>query len=267
MTAGSTGDGGEMAPMNTGPREWDAGTYHRVSDSQHSWGLEVIERLALQGDETVLDAGCGTGRVTEVIVEKLPNGRVIAVDGSEQMVEKARETLGDDVDVFHADLVDLELDEPVDAVFSNAVFHWIEDHDLLFKRIYAVLRPGGRLIAQCGGRGNVAALVEVIIEVASDPRFASSFESLPSMWNFNGPEETEPRLVAAGFTDAHCWLENKIVAPEDPKAFLRTVTLGPFLDALPAEDRDEFVDRVAERMGTPLELEYVRLNIDARKPD
>ena len=85
--------------MNTGPREWDAETYDAVSDPQFEWGMEVLERLELRGDETALDAGCGSGRVTAELLERLPEGRVIAVDGSEAMIEKARERLGDRADL------------------------------------------------------------------------------------------------------------------------------------------------------------------------
>ncbi len=251
--------------MNTGPRDWDAETYHRVSDMQLGWGMEVLERLPLNGDETVLDAGCGTGRLTAVLAERLPDGRVIAVDGSDAMVAKARETLGGGVEVFQADLAELELLEPVDAVFSNAVFHWIMNHDALFSRMFAALRPGGRMVVQCGGHGNVASLARVIAAVGADPRFASSLEGIEPMWNFATPEETKPCLEAAGFVDVRCWLEPKPVIRDDAFDALRACALGPILDQLPEGDRDEFTRRVAERMGTPLKLDYVRLNIDARR--
>ena len=246
------------------PREWDADVYDRVSDPQFEWSVEVIERLAPQPDEIVLDAGCGSGRVTEELARRA--GRVIAVDASEGMVEKARERLGLDADVRVADLSELDLGEKVDAVFSNAVFHWIPDHDRLFARLYDMLRPGGRLVAQCGARGNVAALVRVIIEVAAQERFERHFRDFKGGWNFATPEETSERLKAAGFEDVNCWLQEKLVRPEEPLAFLRTVTLGPHLGRLPEELRDPFAQAVADAMGEPLELDYVRLNIEARRP-
>jgi trans-aconitate 2-methyltransferase len=252
--------------MNTGPREWDAQVYDRVSDIQVGWSHEVVERLALVGDETLLDAGCGSGRVTENLLARLPNGRVIAVDASEAMVEKARERLGPDADVRVADLAELELGEQVDAIFSNAVFHWIPDHDRLFARLHEALEPGGRLVAQCGGKGNVASLVRVLIDVVAQDRFAHHFGDFKGMWNFATAEETEERLRAAGFEDVNCWLQEKLVQPEEPLAFLRTVTLGPHLSQLPEELRDPFAEAVLEQMGEPLMLDYVRLNIEARRP-
>ncbi len=253
-------------PSHTGPREWDAEVYHRVSESQHRWGLEVLERLPLRGDETVLDAGCGSGRVTEALVERLPRGRVIAVDGSEEMVKKARQVLGPGVEVRFEDLSELEQGDPVDAIFSNAVFHWIRDHARLFSRLRAALAPGGRLVAQCGGKGNVASLAAVIQAVAEIPEYRPHLETSSRPWNFATAEGTSARLEGAGFTDVRCWLESREVRPEHPREFLRVVSLGIHLAQLPAELRDRFVAEVSERMGDPLILDYVRLNIDARAP-
>ena len=158
--------------MNT-TRDWDAHTYHRVSTPMVQWAEVVLDRLQLRGDETVLDAGCGSGRVTAMLLERLPRGRIVAVDGSPSMVAAAREALpADRVETMVCDLVDLELIEPVDAVFSNAVFHWISDHDRLFARLHAALRPGGQLVAQCGGEGNIAALKAVMREVGEREPYA-----------------------------------------------------------------------------------------------
>ncbi|HEU4571151.1 MAG TPA: methyltransferase domain-containing protein, partial [Candidatus Limnocylindrales bacterium] len=155
-----------------GTRDWDATTYDRVSTPQQDWARPVVERLPLRGDETVLDAGCGTGRVTAMLLERLPAGRVIAVDGSAAMVAEARAFLDPErTVVIHSDLVDLELDEQVDAVFSNAVFHWIADHERLFATLHAALAPGGRLEAQCGGAGNVAGFMAAVAEVVAERSF------------------------------------------------------------------------------------------------
>ena len=131
------------------PRDWNAGSYERMSAPIEAMGRDVLSRLELVGDETVLDAGCGTGRVTAALLERLPRGRVIADDGSPSMIEQARERLGDDrVEFLVADLAELELPERVDAVLSTATFHWVPDHDALFARLFDVLQPGGQLVAQ-----------------------------------------------------------------------------------------------------------------------
>jgi trans-aconitate 2-methyltransferase len=254
-------------PMNTGAREWDAETYDAVSDPQFEWGMEVLERLELRGDEVVVDAGCGSGRVTAELVSRLPKGRVIAVDGSAAMVEKAKERLGEDADYLVSDLLELELEEPVDLVFSTATLHWIPDHDALFRRLRAALKPGGRLVAQCGGQGNVATHTQVIAAVAADPEYAQHLTQAKGLWNFAGPEETESRLRDAGFADVRCWLQPKPVQPARPLEFISTVTLGPILDQLPEEKRKPFAEAVLAASEQPLTLGYVRLNMEATAPD
>jgi trans-aconitate 2-methyltransferase len=251
---------------HSGPREWDADTYDRVAEVQLEWGMAVLPRLPLRGDETVLDAGCGSGRLTERLVERLPEGRVLAVDASEDMVRKARERLGDSADVWQADLASLELEAPADAIFSNAVFHWILDHEQLFARLHSALAPGGRLVAQCGGEGNVASLRRVLRATSAQDPFAEHFAGFGGLWNFASAEETADRLRAAGFGDVETSLEPWPVRPAHPRDFLKTVTMGPHLAVLPEALHDRFVDAVQAAMGDPLELDYVRLNIDARRP-
>jgi trans-aconitate 2-methyltransferase len=252
--------------MNTGPRDWDAETYDRVSDPQFEWGVEVLERLQLAGDETVLDAGVGSGRVAELLLQRIPEGRLIALDGSAAMVEKARERLGDKVEFLVMDLAELELAEAVDVVFSTATFHWVTDHDNLFRRIHGVLKHGGRLHAQCGGAGNVAQHARDIATVASRPEFADHYEEMAMMWNFSTPEDTERRLRAAGFDQVRAWLEPKPLSPPEPREFMRTVTLGPHLQLLPEEKRNSFLDQVMQETEQPVTLDYVRLNIEAVRP-
>lgn len=249
--------------INTGPREWDAETYDAVSDPQFEWGTEVLERLDLRGDERVLDAGCGSGRVSSELLKRIPNGQLIAVDGSEAMIAKSKERLGEDATYLVADLSELEIEQPVDLIFSTATFHWIVDHDRLFQRLHAALHPGGRLVAQCGGEGNVAEYAKAIAAAAARPEFAKHFEGMAGIWNFAPPGPTEERLRGAGFAEARCWLQPKPVTPAQPLEFASTVTLGPHLARLPEELRRPFAEAVLAEAGEPLRLDYVRLNIEA----
>ncbi|MEA2309813.1 MAG: trans-aconitate 2-methyltransferase [Thermoleophilaceae bacterium] len=246
-------------------RDWDASTYERVSDPQVEWARQVLDRLPLRGDETVLDAGCGTGRVTQLLLERLPRGRVVAVDAAPAMVEAASAALGERATVFQADLMELRLDEPVDAAFSNAVFHWVPDHERLFERLHDALRPGGRLVAQCGGRGNIAAFHELAAEVGREEPFEEHLAEWEGPWNFAGPEETRERLERAGFVDVDTSLQDWPVVPDEPRDYVRTVVLGYHLLRLPEELRDRYVDAVVERAGPRPTLGYVRLNIAARR--
>ena len=249
--------------INTGPREWDADTYDEVSDPQFEWGTEVLGRLELRGDESVVDAGCGSGKVTEKLLDRLPEGRLLAVDGSEQMIAKARERLGERASYLVADLSELQVAEPVDLIFSTATFHWIADHDNLFTRLRAALKPGGRLVAQCGGHGNVAEHAQAIATVAARPEFSAHLSQMAGIWNFAGPDETEARVRTAGFGEARCWLQPKPVTPPDPLAFTSTVTLGPLLAQLPEDLRRPFAEAILDESAKPLTLDYVRLNIEA----
>ena len=247
-------------------RAWDAEAYDRVSDVQVAWARPVLDRLPLRGDETVLDAGCGSGRVTAMLVERLPHGHVIGVDSSAGMVEHARAALGDTAEVFVADLTELKLEHPVDAVFSNAVFHWIPDHRRLFSRLHDGLRPGGRLVAQCGGKGNIEAFIALVDEVRAEAPFAAHLADFERTWRFPDAEETGTRLGEAGFNEVRTWLEPSRVVRDDPADFLKTIVLGVHLEGLPEELHDPFVEEILARVHGPLELDYVRLNIDAVRP-
>jgi trans-aconitate 2-methyltransferase len=251
--------------MSTRPRDWDAATYDRVSDIQLRWATEQLERLPLRGDETVVDAGCGSGRVTAMLADRLPRGRVYGVDVAPSMAEHAAAALGDRATILCQDLMDLSLPESVDVVFSNATFHWIKDHDALFTAIHGVLKPGGRLVAQCGGKGNIDAFRRLADEVASEVRYARHFEDWERPWNYAGDDETAQRLQRTGFTEVQTWLEPKSVTPSDARAFVRTVCLVRHLDPLPPAEREPFIDQVLARAGDPLVLDYVRLNMTARR--
>jgi trans-aconitate 2-methyltransferase len=226
----------------------------------------LFERLALQGDEVVLDAGCGSGRVTEKLLARVPRGRVIGVDAAPSMVAEARALLGERATVIQSDLVALELDEPVAAVFSSAVFHWIPDHDALFARLHAALRPGGRIVAQCGGAGNIDGFRGHANAVAEREPYAPYFAGWAGPWNYASAEVTAERLERAGFTDVRTWLETYDADVDEPDAYVRTVVLRPHIERLPEELRDAYVADVLAATGEPLVLDYVRLNLDARRP-
>ena len=249
------------------PRDWDADSYDRISGPQVEMARPVLARLELRGDETVLDAGCGSGRVTKLLLERLPRGHVVAVDAAPSMVARARTELPEDrVTVIEADLAGLEVDDPVDVVFSTAVFHCVPDHDRLFASLHRALRPGGRLVAQCGGEGNVEGFLAAAREAAEQEPFAPYLAGWSGPWYFASVEETGQRLERAGFGDVDVWSEPHPAVPQHPEEYLRTVCLGHHLGQLPDGLRDPFVRAVGERCGQPLELDYVRLNITARRP-
>jgi trans-aconitate 2-methyltransferase len=250
------------SPQGPGPdrADWDAVAYDRVADPMTRWGVVVLDRLSLAGHERVLDAGCGSGRVTERLCERLPRGEVVALDLSAAMLAQAGQRLarfGGRVRLVRADLARPLPLRPVDAVFSTATFHWVKDHDALFAGLAAVLRSGGPLVAQCGGAGN--------IERVHAAARAAGVDLNPT--HFATPSDTEHRLRAAGFVDVRCWLQQEPtpLAPGAPiETYLRTVCLRRHLEVLPASEREPFVRQVARRLGQPT-IDYVRLNILARR--
>jgi trans-aconitate 2-methyltransferase len=267
-----------MSSKNTDLREWNAASYHLVANPHVDWGRAVLERLPVRGDETVIDAGCGTGRLTELLLERLPEGRVIAVDQSANMLARAEEHLrpryGDRVAFERHDLAALPHVGAADAIFSTATFHWIRDHAALFTTLFRALKPGGWLVAQCGGENNIRAVEQRAMAILRTPPFAAHVGDWPGPWHFAGAEETERRLAAAGFIDVAA---NSIDAPvvlDDEGAyreFLETVVLGTHLARLPDDVlRQDFLDRMVAGGATddpPWSLAYTRLNLQGRRPE
>lgn len=269
-----------MADRPNGPatelREWNAASYHKVANPHVDWGRAVLERLPLRGDETVVDAGCGTGRLTALLLERLPHGRVIALDQSANMLEEAGAHLtprfGARVELRQANLATLDLDKVADAIFSTATFHWITDHDRLFANLYRALRPGGWLVAQCGGGPNIAALNAEARRLMREEPFAAHFGDWTGPWLFAGPEETIAGLRDAGFVEADAHLVEAPVTLESEDAFrefLTTVVFGTHLGRLPEDLREPFIDRLVRWSAgqeVPWHLDYWRLNLIGRRP-
>ena len=254
--------------------EWDAHAYEAAaSDVQWAWGRKLLERRKWRGDERVLDAGCGPGGLTEHILAQVPRGHVHAVDHDASMVNRARERLakfGARVKVTQADLLHLEGVDAVDVVFSNAVLHWIRDHDAAFEAFVHHLKPGGQLLLQCGGEGNLERSRGAAREILSSPDFERFFRGWEPPWRYEDDASTQERLFIAGFTDPEVTLEEAPTVFPDRASFekfSRAVVLRPYLQVLPDEKaRDRFVERYVARMEggkAGFVLDYVRLNVSA----
>lgn len=247
-------------------RQWDGATYDRVADPQTRWGGAVLERLSLRGDETALDCGCGSGRVTEQLLARVPRGTVIALDASPSMLDEARRRLapaGERVRFVQADLLDLSPatlapDAPVDAIFSSATFHWIPDHPRLFANLASVLRAGGQLSAQCGAAGNISRLLAVAKSVGLERTHS---------WEYATAEATCERLEAAGFEHVQVWTHEEPTRFDDETElteFLQTVCFGAAIAAMDEQDQRALMRDVVAAMPEPV-IDYVRLNMVARR--
>jgi trans-aconitate 2-methyltransferase len=255
----------ERAPPPA-PSDWDGGTYDKISDPMTRWGTAVLDRLVLAGGETVLDAGCGSGRVTEQLLGRLPGGRVVGLDAAPSMLAEAGRRLapfGDRVTLVHGDLLELTPATlqglaPVDAVLSTATFHWVLDHDRLFRNLAAVMRPGAQLEAQCGAAGNIRGLLAAVRSVGGERA---------GTWLYATPEDTRRRLADAGFGDVEVWTheEPTPLEPGEPlETYLATVCLRVHVADMADDERRRFLRAVAKAMPEPV-IDYVRLNISARR--
>jgi trans-aconitate 2-methyltransferase len=258
-------------------REWNAAAYHRLSRPQVSWGKKVLAGLRLRGDEVLMDGGCGTGRLTAELLEALPEGRVVGVDISENMLAAAREHLGPQfgsrTQLVAADLQHLPFEQAFDGIFSTAAFHWVPDQKQLFFSLLCALRPGGWLRAQCGGAPNLARLRQRIDQLATTRKFAAYLAGFPSPWVYHSAQEAADLLKEVGFRKTQTNLEPALTVFENAESFsefVRTVIVRLHLEQIPDRtQRTEFVDELTRQASTddpPFALDYWRLNLGGTRP-
>jgi len=266
-------------PENNPPQshEWDATAYHRLSGPQVSWGKKVLSTLKLRGDEFLMDAGCGTGRLTAELLQHLPEGRVVGVDVSQNMLATARDHLHlhfrDHVYFVAADLQNLPFERAFDGIFSTAAFHWVPDHLRLFRSLFIALRPGGWLRAQCGGGPNLARLRARMDALMAAPKCAPFFSRFRNPWVYNDADTAAELLRQAGFVDIETSLEPAQTVLENAEIyseFVRSVIVRRPLEEIPEPPlRAEFVAELARQAANddpPFSLDYWRLKLSGNVP-
>jgi trans-aconitate 2-methyltransferase len=258
---------------------WNAKDYAKHSSTQQAWARELIAKLNLCGHESVLDIGCGDGKVTAEIAGYVPDGSVVGVDNSKEMIELASANFTKDkypnLSFQVTDAGKLSFQEKFDVVFSNAALHWIKDHRPVIAGIQKALKPGGRILLQMGGKGNAESILSILEEMMSESEWSKYFSGFAFSYGFYEPEEYMAWISEAGLNPIRIELIPKIM-PYDKRdglaGWFRTTWL-PYLEQVPEERREEFITRLIDKYieKHPLDHEgkihvnMVRLEVEAIK--
>jgi trans-aconitate methyltransferase len=263
--------------MTSTPSDWNASDYAKNSSAQLVWAQELIEKLALQGTETLLDIGCGDGKISARLAEILKHGQVLGVDASPAMIQLAARQFPPqtfpNLSFVEMDAADLHLPRRFDVAFSNATLHWVKDQSAVLRGVHACLNPRGRLLFQLGGRGNADDVMAVITRLITQPHWAPYFTDFTPPYNFCGDQEYSSWLRAARFRPLRVELIQKDMTHPNPAGllgWLRT-TWFPYTDRLPVDLREPFLAQVVENYlhAHPLDVlgqthvGMVRLEVEA----
>jgi trans-aconitate 2-methyltransferase len=259
--------------------QWNPEDYEKNSSAQKGWGETLIEKLQLSGDEQVLDIGCGDGTLTALIATRLPRGSVTGIDLSGEMIAHAsyRYPAPDypNCHFISIDAREMVFEAQFDIAFSNAALHWVPEQGLLLERVFRALKPGGRILFQMGGYGNVAEFFAVARAVMNEYAWRSYFTGFSPSWRFCSDPEYAALLEGAGFIPLRVELIPVDMVHENRQAlggWIRTTWL-PFLERLPGCKREEFITELEERylaFCSPdqegrTHVKMVRLEVEARK--
>jgi trans-aconitate 2-methyltransferase len=258
---------------------WSAADYASNSVVQQTWARELIAKLKLRGDERILDVGCGDGKITAEIARAIPNGTAVGVDASPQMIEFAGKTFPvskiPNLEFHVMDARKIQFLRKFDLVFSNAALHWVDDHQAFLRGAASVLKPGGRLIVSCGGKGNAHDVFLALRPEMRLKRWREFFRKMEASYFFHSPEEYQKWLPRFGFKTRSIKLAPKDATYQGRAGFatwLRTTWL-PYTQRVPEEVREEFIEAVVARYVArhPVDakglvhIRMVRLEIDAIK--
>ena len=259
--------------------QWDAREYQTSSSNQKKWAMELLSKLDLEGEERVLDIGCGDGEITALIARRVPRGFVVGIDSSKDMIELAIKRYPSEyypnLTFFLRDARAMDFDREFDAVFSNACLHWIIDHKSVLGGIKRCLKPSGKVLLQMGGRGNARTVLEALDDIIKESQWAQFFEGFVFPYGFYGPEEYRNWLGALGFKVVRAELLPKDMVHEGKgqfAAWLRTTWL-PYTQRVPETLREQFIAAVVERYAEKyspgndgnIHIRMVRLEVEAEK--
>ena len=267
-----------MPKVTVQPVKWNAADYAAHSSVQQAWARELMAKLALRGGEHLLDLGCGDGKVTAEIAQALPRGSATGVDASPQMIEFAKKTFPprrfSNLEFHVMDARQISFPRSFDLVFSNAALHWVDDHEAILRGAAAALKPGGRLVISCGGKGNAHDVFLALRPEMRLKRWCHFFRQMPKPYFFYTPADYEKWLPKSGFQIQSLKLAAKAAAYEGSDGFatwLRSTWI-PYVQRVPESLREEFIAAVTRRYlakhppeAGQVYVRMVRLEIDAVK--
>ncbi len=232
---------------------WDAKDYAKHSSVQQDWAKELASKLSLNGYESVLDIGCGDGKITADIATQIHKGRVIGMDNSKDMIELAsmnfpRETYPN-LSFQIGDASHLPFKEEFDVVFSNAALHWIKDHKPIISGIKNSLKPNGRILLQMGGKGNAASILAILDTLLEEKEWNTYFAGFEFPYGFHDTADYKSWLHEAGLTPLRVELIPKDMShrgKDGLAGWIRTTWL-PYTDRIPVQQKNDFISQLVDR--------------------
>lgn len=260
--------------------KWNPGDYEKSATAQYSWAIGLMSCLNHKGDERILDIGSGNGKITARLAEMVPRGTVVGIDISPDMVDYARNKYPPkkypNLSFQIGDASHLDFCEEFDIVVSFACLHWVKDHLPVLGGVFRSLMPGGRVLFQCGGKGNAADILTVTEELIRMVTWSEFFHDASSPYHFYGPEEYRKWLTQAGLKPLRVELIPKEMVHEGRvrlEGFLSTTWL-PYTERLPEGLRQDFISEIARRYidlypldeGGKVHVKMMRLEVEAERP-
>ena len=256
--------------------EFNSEKYKQASVHQKAWGKGLIYELELIGNERILDLGCGDGALTVELAKLVPDGFVLGIDASENMISTARrDHAGSNLQFERQDINAIDFEPEFDLVFSNATLHWIKDHKTLLKKVFKALKNKRTARFQFAADGNCSNLIQIIRDVMATREYADTFCEFDWPWYMPTVREYQVLLDEVPFEEKKVWSTDADRHFESAEAMTRWIdqpSLVPFLSCLTGPSRRRFRDIVVQRMigqtqqadGTCFET-FRRINVWARK--
>lgn len=234
-----------------GPFEFIGEKYEKASRHQKEWGKSLISKLQLNGNEVILDLGCGDGALTEQLAFCVPDGNVLGIDASIGMIETAKKNKKDNLQFMQMDMNQLNFENKFDVIYSNAALHWVKDHKLLLKNVFRALKPGGTIAWNFGGNGTCSNFFEVIKGKMQEEKYQKYFQSFEWPWYMPSKQEYDALIKDIDFSKVSVEKENRdryFSNADEMIGWLDQPTLVPFIECVPDELKKIFREETAEAM-------------------